>query len=125
MTAEPAWPAVAWTTPVLRGLDDASRATLARGGRIALHRATATIYREGDAGDSFFVVASGLRPRRAGAAQGAPFSLVCWQRGARLALAVRSEFMYIPPGGVSSGINELHTVYRGILTVTVGEAGGQ
>ena len=29
--------------------------------------------------------------------------------------------MYTPPGGVRSGINELRTVYRGILTVTVGE----
>jgi len=72
VTSEPAWPAVAWTTPVLRGLDDASRTTLARGGRIALHRAAATIYREGDAGDSFFVVASGtveLRGVRRGDAE--------------------------------------------------------
>ncbi len=59
MTAEPAWPSAAWTTPVLRGLDDASRRLLARAGRIARHGAAATIYREGDAGDSFFVVADG------------------------------------------------------------------
>lgn len=72
MIAEPAWPSVAWTTPVLRGLDDASRTTLASSGRIALHRAAATIYREGDAGDSFFVVASGtveLRGVRRGDAE--------------------------------------------------------
>jgi Fe-S-cluster-containing dehydrogenase component/CRP-like cAMP-binding protein len=72
VTVEPAWPAVAWTTPVLRGLDDAARAALARGGRITLHRAGATIYREGDAGDSFFVVASGtveLRGVRRGDAE--------------------------------------------------------
>ena len=54
-----AWPAVVWTTPVLRGLDELARAALARAGRVVEHRAATTIYRDGDASDSFFVVAGG------------------------------------------------------------------
>ncbi|MEO8706168.1 MAG: cyclic nucleotide-binding domain-containing protein, partial [Kofleriaceae bacterium] len=53
------WPAVVWTAPALRGLDEASRVALATAGRIVEHRAAATIYRDGDASESFFVVAGG------------------------------------------------------------------
>jgi Fe-S-cluster-containing dehydrogenase component len=60
-----AWPAVVWTTPVLRGVDEPSRLALARAGRVVEHRAATTIYRDGDDSDSFFVVAAGTVELRA------------------------------------------------------------
>jgi Fe-S-cluster-containing dehydrogenase component/CRP-like cAMP-binding protein len=49
---------VAWTTPVLRRLDDTARSAVARAGRVVAYSAAA-IYREGDACESFFVVTEG------------------------------------------------------------------
>ena len=59
------WPPVVWTTPVLRGLDELSRAALARAGRLVEHRAATTLYRDGDDSDSFFVVVGGVVELRA------------------------------------------------------------
>ncbi len=53
------WPAAVWSTPLLRGLDDLARTTLANAGRLVDHLAGATIYREGDDSDSCFVVIAG------------------------------------------------------------------
>src|SRR5262249_38346352 len=59
VTAALAWPAAVWGTPVLRGLDDAARATLVASGRVVERDAGAAIYRDGDPSESVFVVIAG------------------------------------------------------------------
>jgi Fe-S-cluster-containing dehydrogenase component len=53
------WPASVFHTPVLRGLDDASRERIMAAGRIVSVAQGATFYQQADTGDSFFVVISG------------------------------------------------------------------
>ena len=64
-----AWPAAVFDAPVLRGLDARARRDLAEAGRLRRLAAGEVVYRAGDGGDAFFVVASGrvgLRALRRG-----------------------------------------------------------
>ena len=64
-----AWPAAALDAPVLRGLDARALRDLAEAGQLHSFAAGEEVYRAGDAGGSFFVVASGqvaLRATRRG-----------------------------------------------------------
>jgi CRP-like cAMP-binding protein len=54
-----AWPAVVEGAPVLRGLDARARREIAEAGRLRDFPEGAEVYRSGDEGASFFVVASG------------------------------------------------------------------
>jgi Fe-S-cluster-containing dehydrogenase component/CRP-like cAMP-binding protein len=54
-----AWPPAVWAAPVLRGLDDAARATLVRSGRVVDREAGVAIYRDGDASEALYVVIAG------------------------------------------------------------------
>ncbi len=54
-----AWPAVVFDAPVLRGLDARARREIAEAGRLRDLLEGALVYRSGDEGASFFVVASG------------------------------------------------------------------
>jgi Fe-S-cluster-containing dehydrogenase component/CRP-like cAMP-binding protein len=60
-----AWPAAVWSATILRGLDDVARAAIALAGRVVNREAGATIYRDGDASESFFVIESGAVELRA------------------------------------------------------------
>ena len=63
------WPAAVFDSPVLRGLDARARRDLAEAGRLRRLAAGEVVYRAGDGGDAFFVVASGrvgLRALRRG-----------------------------------------------------------
>jgi CRP-like cAMP-binding protein len=55
----PEWPAVVFDAPVLRGFDARARREIAEAGRIFELAAGATVYRAGDEGPSFYVVAAG------------------------------------------------------------------
>jgi Fe-S-cluster-containing dehydrogenase component/CRP-like cAMP-binding protein len=54
-----AWPAVVWDAPVLRGLDARGRREIADAGRIVAVPEQRAVYRAGQEGASFFIVASG------------------------------------------------------------------
>ncbi len=60
-----AWPAVVFDAAVLRGLDARARREIAEAGRLLHPRAGGVVYRAGDEGASFFVVASGRVALRA------------------------------------------------------------
>jgi len=60
-----AWPAVVFGAPVLRGLDARARREIAEAGRLRELLEGAEVYRSGDEGASFFVVASGKIALRA------------------------------------------------------------
>ncbi len=60
-----AWPAVVFDAPVLRGLDARARREIAEAGRLRELLEGAEVYRSGDEGASFFVVASGKIALRA------------------------------------------------------------
>ncbi|MBL4684077.1 MAG: cyclic nucleotide-binding domain-containing protein, partial [Nannocystaceae bacterium] len=57
--APAAWPDAVWRAPALRNLDLAGRQTLAAGGRTHRLAAGQSVYLEGAASDSFFVIAQG------------------------------------------------------------------
>ncbi|MCC6553231.1 MAG: cyclic nucleotide-binding domain-containing protein [Polyangiaceae bacterium] len=65
MEAEPGraagetWPAAIFDAPVLRGLDARARREIAEAGALRRLERGEVVYRAGDAGDAFFVVASG------------------------------------------------------------------
>ncbi|WP_437922700.1 cyclic nucleotide-binding domain-containing protein [Sorangium sp. So ce291] len=64
-----AWPPGVFNAPLLRGLDERARREIAEAGRLRSPSADEVVYRAGDAGDAFFVVASGriaLRATRRG-----------------------------------------------------------
>ncbi|WP_437878968.1 cyclic nucleotide-binding domain-containing protein [Sorangium sp. So ce513] len=64
-----AWPPGVFDAPLLRGLDERARREIAEAGRLRAPSADEVVYRAGDAGDAFFVVASGrvaLRATRRG-----------------------------------------------------------
>ncbi|WP_437301903.1 cyclic nucleotide-binding domain-containing protein [Sorangium sp. So ce388] len=64
-----AWPPGVFDAPVLRGLDERARREIAEAGRLRALSPDEIAYRAGDAGDAFFVVASGrvaLRATRRG-----------------------------------------------------------
>ncbi|HTN91867.1 MAG TPA: cyclic nucleotide-binding domain-containing protein, partial [Sorangium sp.] len=64
-----AWPPGVFDAPVLRGLDERARREIAEAGRLRALSPDEVAYRAGDAGDAFFVVASGrvaLRATRRG-----------------------------------------------------------
>jgi Fe-S-cluster-containing dehydrogenase component/CRP-like cAMP-binding protein len=63
--ASPGWPAVVFDAPVLRGLDARARREISDAGRILEPLEGAAVYRAGDEGASFFVVASGKIALRA------------------------------------------------------------
>jgi Fe-S-cluster-containing dehydrogenase component len=54
-----AWPSVIFDAPVLRGLDARARREIAEAGRLLTFEEGETIYRAGDGGDPFYVIASG------------------------------------------------------------------
>ncbi|AUX23556.1 hypothetical protein SOCEGT47_040830 [Sorangium cellulosum] len=63
------WPPGVFNTPWLRGLDERARREIAGAGRLRSIAPDEVVYRAGDAGDAFFVVASGrvgLRATRRG-----------------------------------------------------------
>ncbi|XXT14263.1 cyclic nucleotide-binding domain-containing protein [Sorangium sp. So ce429] len=63
------WPSGVFNAPLLRGLDERARREIAEAGRLRSPSADEVVYRAGDAGDAFFVVASGriaLRATRRG-----------------------------------------------------------
>ncbi|MGK3962325.1 cyclic nucleotide-binding domain-containing protein [Sorangium sp. So ce118] len=63
------WPQGVFNAPLLRGLDERARREIAEAGRLRYPSADEVVYRAGDAGDAFFVVASGriaLRATRRG-----------------------------------------------------------
>ncbi len=60
-----AWPAVVFDAAVLRGLDARARREIAEAGRLVRPLEGGVVYRAGDAGASFFVVASGSVSLRA------------------------------------------------------------
>lgn len=53
------WPAVVFGAAVLRGLDARARRDLVEAGRLRTFSTAEVVYRAGDAGDAFFIVASG------------------------------------------------------------------
>jgi len=53
------WPARVFDAPVLRGLDERARREIQGAGRLVALRAGDVLYREGDGGEAFFVVAEG------------------------------------------------------------------
>jgi Fe-S-cluster-containing dehydrogenase component len=59
------WPAVIFDAPVLRGLDARARREIADAGRLVTPLEGGVVYRAGDEGASFFVVASGKIALRA------------------------------------------------------------
>ncbi|WP_437738567.1 cyclic nucleotide-binding domain-containing protein [Sorangium sp. So ce1335] len=64
-----AWPPGVFDAPLLRGLDERARREIAEAGRLRVLSPDEVAYRAGDAGDAFFVVASGrvaLRATRRG-----------------------------------------------------------
>ncbi|WP_437961534.1 cyclic nucleotide-binding domain-containing protein [Sorangium sp. So ce119] len=64
-----AWPPGVFDAPLLRGLDERARREIAEAGRLRALAPDEVAYRAGDAGDAFFVVASGrvaLRATRRG-----------------------------------------------------------
>ncbi|WP_437617575.1 cyclic nucleotide-binding domain-containing protein [Sorangium sp. So ce1151] len=64
-----AWPPGVFDAPLLRGLDERARREIAGAGRLRALAPDEVVYRAGDAGDAFFVVASGrvaLRATRRG-----------------------------------------------------------
>ncbi|WP_437642260.1 cyclic nucleotide-binding domain-containing protein [Sorangium sp. So ce854] len=64
-----AWPPGVFDAPLLRGLDERARREIAEAGRLRAPSTDEVVYRAGDAGDAFFVVASGrvaLRATRRG-----------------------------------------------------------
>ncbi|WP_437694141.1 cyclic nucleotide-binding domain-containing protein [Sorangium sp. So ce176] len=64
-----AWPPGVFDAPLLRGLDERARREIAEAGRLRALAPDEAAYRAGDAGDAFFVVASGrvaLRATRRG-----------------------------------------------------------
>ena len=63
--APAAWPAIVFDAPVLRGLDARARREIAEAGRLRDFAAGAGVYRSGDEGASFFIVASGKVALRA------------------------------------------------------------
>jgi Fe-S-cluster-containing dehydrogenase component len=63
--APAAWPPVVFDAPVLRGLDARARREIAEAGRLRELLEGAEVYRSGDEGASFFVVASGKIALRA------------------------------------------------------------
>ena len=63
--AGPAWPAVVFDAPVFRGLDARARREISEAGRLLEPLEGAAVYRAGDAGASFFVVAAGRIALRA------------------------------------------------------------
>ncbi|MEO7331407.1 MAG: cyclic nucleotide-binding domain-containing protein, partial [Minicystis sp.] len=60
-----AWPAIVFDTPVLRGLDARAEREIMEAGRLRELDTGAVVYRAGDEGASFFVVASGKVALRA------------------------------------------------------------
>src|ERR1700749_1882847 len=60
-----AWPSVVFDAPVLRGLDARGRREIEGAGRLWSPLEGAAVYRAGDEGASFFVVASGKVALRA------------------------------------------------------------
>lgn len=54
-----AWPAVVWDAPVFRGLDTRARREIEESGKIFAVEPDEIIFRAGDKGDAFFVVAEG------------------------------------------------------------------
>ena len=60
-----AWPAIVFDAPVLRGLDARARREIAEAGRLRDFGEGAAVYRSGDEGASFFIVASGKVALRA------------------------------------------------------------
>lgn len=64
-----AWPPGVFDAPLLRGIDERARREIAEAGRLRAPSTDEVVYRAGDAGDAFFVVASGrvaLRATRRG-----------------------------------------------------------
>jgi Fe-S-cluster-containing dehydrogenase component/CRP-like cAMP-binding protein len=61
----PAWPAVVFDAPVLRGFDARARRDIAEAGRLHTFAQGDVIYRAGDGGEAFFVVAEGSVELRA------------------------------------------------------------
>jgi CRP-like cAMP-binding protein len=59
------WPAVVFDAPVLRGLDERARREIAEAGALVRRRAGEAVYRAGDPGDAFYVVAEGRVAMRA------------------------------------------------------------
>jgi CRP-like cAMP-binding protein len=59
------WPAVVLDAPVLRGLDERARREIAEAGALLRREAGEIVYRAGEAGDTFFVVAEGRVALRA------------------------------------------------------------
>lgn len=53
------WPAVVESAPVLRGLDERALREIAGAGALVRREAGETVYRAGDTGDAFYVVAEG------------------------------------------------------------------
>jgi len=53
------WPSRVFDAPVLRGLDERARREIRDAGRLVHLRAGQVLYREGDGGEAFFVVAEG------------------------------------------------------------------
>lgn len=59
------WPQVVLDAPVLRGLDERARREIAEAGALVRKEAGEVVYRAGDTGDAFFVVAEGAIALRA------------------------------------------------------------
>jgi Fe-S-cluster-containing dehydrogenase component/CRP-like cAMP-binding protein len=59
------WPAVVFDAAVLRGLDERARREIAEAGALVRREAGQTVYRAGDSGDAFYVVAEGRIALRA------------------------------------------------------------
>src|SRR5207247_4307414 len=73
------WPTSTWASPVLRGLDERARREIEGAGTLHSLADEQFVYRAGDGGDSFFVVATGkiaLRATRRGEADESELRLV-------------------------------------------------
>src|SRR5262245_42390745 len=101
--ASPPWPSVIFDAAVLRGLDARARREIAEAGRLLTFAEGETIYRAGEGGELFFVVASGevtiaavrrgddreteLRTAKAGEAFGEEATIGLARRGSAVAKA--------------------------------------
>lgn len=97
----PAWPSVIFDAPVLRGLDARARRDIAEAGRLLTFAPGDVIYRAGESGEAFLVVAEGevelravrrgddreteLRTARAGEAFGEEATIGAMRRGTAVA----------------------------------------